>query len=47
MYKQRRIVAMIPAFDEQSKIGQVVARMPRGIVDEVLVVDAEEAACRR
>ena len=39
MYKSLRVLAGIPAYDEESKIGDVVRRVPRDIVDEVLVVD--------
>lgn len=39
MYKSRSIVAIIPAYNEQAKIGRVVERVDRGVVDEVLVVD--------
>jgi dolichol-phosphate mannosyltransferase len=33
------VIAIVPVFNEAAKIGEVVARMPRQIVDEVLVVD--------
>ena len=33
------MLAMAPAFDEEGKIGEVVRRTPRDVVDEVLVVD--------
>jgi dolichol-phosphate mannosyltransferase len=39
MYKNYRVLVVIPAFDEESKIGRVVRRVPRAVVDEVLVVD--------
>ena len=39
MYRGLRIVAMAPAFNEELKIGEVVRRTPRDVVDEVLVVD--------
>jgi dolichol-phosphate mannosyltransferase len=39
MYKSRRILLVAPAFNESSKIGEVVRRTPRDIVDTVLVVD--------
>ena len=49
-----RSIAIAPAFNEEQKIGQVVARTPRNVVDCVLVVDdgstdrtAEVARCRR
>ena len=39
MYRDRSIIAIAPAFDEGPKIGEVVRRVPRDVVDEVLVVD--------
>jgi dolichol-phosphate mannosyltransferase len=39
MYHGLRIVAMAPAFNEKLKIGEVVRRTPRDVVDEVLVID--------
>jgi len=39
MYRGLSIIAIAPVFNEGAKIGEVVARMPREIVDEVLVVD--------
>ena len=39
MYHGLKIIAIAPAFDEESKIGEVVRRVPRPLVDEVLVVD--------
>ena len=39
MYRGLSVIAVVPVFNEASKIGEVVARMPREIVDEVLVVD--------
>lgn len=39
MYKNRRILLVAPAFNEGPKIGEVVRRTPRGIVDKILVVD--------
>lgn len=39
MYRGLTVIAIVPVFNEAAKIGQVVARMPREIVDEVLVVD--------
>jgi glycosyltransferase involved in cell wall biosynthesis len=37
--RRSRIAAIIPVLDEEGAIGQVVAAMPRGWVDEVIVVD--------
>jgi dolichol-phosphate mannosyltransferase len=39
MYNSRRIIAIVPAYNEEQKISQVVARTPREIVDRLLVVD--------
>lgn len=39
MYKNKKILAMAPAYNEEQKIGHVVARTPRDVVDCVLVID--------
>ena len=39
MYRGLSVIAIVPVFNEAAKIGEVVTRMPREIVDEVLVVD--------
>jgi dolichol-phosphate mannosyltransferase len=39
MYKSRKILLIAPAFNEEAKIGEVVRRTPREIVDVILVVD--------
>jgi dolichol-phosphate mannosyltransferase len=39
MYQGRRVIAIVPAYNEEQKIAQVVARTPREIVDCLLVVD--------
>jgi dolichol-phosphate mannosyltransferase len=39
LYRQLSVIAIAPAFDEETKIGEVVRRVPRDVVDEVLVVD--------
>jgi glycosyltransferase involved in cell wall biosynthesis len=39
MYRGLSIVAIAPAWNEEAKIGEVVRRTPRDLVDEVLVVD--------
>jgi dolichol-phosphate mannosyltransferase len=39
MYRGHKIICIAPVFDEAQKIREVVRRMPRDIVDEVLVVD--------
>jgi dolichol-phosphate mannosyltransferase len=39
MYRDLSVIAIVPVFNEAAKIGEVVTRMPREIVDDVLVVD--------
>ena len=39
MYKGKRILLIAPAYNEEKKIGEVVRRTPRDIVDTMLVVD--------
>ena len=39
MYKGLKVVLIAPVLDEEKKIGEVVRRAPRDIVDEMLVVD--------
>jgi len=39
MYRGLSVIAMAPVLDEEVKIGPVVRRTPRDIVDEVLVID--------
>ena len=39
MYRDLSVIATVPVFNEAAKIGEVVTRMPREIVDDVLVVD--------
>ncbi len=39
MYQGRRIIAIVPAYNEEAKIGNVVTRSPRDVVDELLVID--------
>ncbi len=39
MYKGRRIIALIPAYNEETRIRCVVERTDPGIVDTVLVID--------
>jgi dolichol-phosphate mannosyltransferase len=39
MYKSRRVLLIAPTYNEDAKIGEVVRRTPRDIVDTVLVVD--------
>lgn len=39
MYKGCRIILIAPAYNEETKIGEVVRRVPREIVDSMLVVD--------
>jgi dolichol-phosphate mannosyltransferase len=39
MYRGLRVLAMAPVLDEREKIAAVITRVPRDIVDELLVVD--------
>ena len=39
MYQGRRIIALIPAYDEEAKIGDVVRRIDASLVDTILVID--------
>lgn len=39
MYRGLRVIAIAPVLNEEKKIGEVVRRTPRDVVDEVLVVD--------
>jgi len=39
VYRGLRVLGIVPVLDEEEKIGLVVARVPRDVVDEVLVVD--------
>lgn len=53
MYKGNRVIALVPAFNEEAKIGRVVERIDPSIADTVLLIDdgstdrtAEVAAAR-
>jgi dolichol-phosphate mannosyltransferase len=39
MYRGLSVLAMAPVLDEEAKIGEVVRRTPRDVVDEMLVID--------
>lgn len=39
MYRGLRVIAMAPVLNEENKIGEVVRRTPRPLVDEMLVID--------
>jgi len=39
VYRGLRVIAMAPVLNEEEKIGEVVRRIPRPLVDEVLVID--------
>lgn len=39
LYKGKRIIALVPAFNEEAKIGHVVSRTNRNLVDKLLVID--------
>jgi dolichol-phosphate mannosyltransferase len=39
MYNSRSVILIVPAYNEEAKIGEVIRRAPRGIVDQILVMD--------
>jgi dolichol-phosphate mannosyltransferase len=39
VYRDLRVLAMAPVLDEKKKIVEVIRRVPRDVVDEVLIVD--------
>ena len=39
MFRGLRVLAMAPCFNESAKIGEVVRRTPREVVDELLIID--------
>lgn len=39
MYRGLKVIAIAPVLNEEQKIGEVVRRVPREVVDEVLVID--------
>ena len=39
MFKNNKIIAIVPAYNEEAKIGLVVERTPRDVVDRLIVVD--------
>jgi len=39
MYRELRVLAMAPVLDENVKIAEVIRRVPRDVVDEILIVD--------
>jgi len=39
MYRGLRVLAMAPVLDEREKVASVITRVPRDVVDEVLIVD--------
>ncbi|TMA40279.1 MAG: glycosyltransferase family 2 protein [Deltaproteobacteria bacterium] len=39
MYRGLSVIAVVPVLNEETKIGRVVRRTPRTVVDELLVVD--------
>jgi glycosyltransferase involved in cell wall biosynthesis len=39
MAKAEKILAFVPAFDEEGKIGKVLDGFPHGEIDEILVVN--------
>jgi len=39
MYKGKSVIALVPAFNEEGKIGRVVERTDHSLVDSILVID--------
>ncbi len=39
MYRGLRVIAVAPVLDEEVKIGEVVRRTPRDVVDDLIVID--------
>jgi len=39
MYRDLRVLALAPVLDEREKLASVITRVPRDVVDEVLIVD--------
>jgi dolichol-phosphate mannosyltransferase len=39
MYRGLSVIAIVPVFNEEANIGRVIRRVPRQLMDEVLVVD--------
>lgn len=39
MFHNKRISVLIPAFNEEKSIAQVIKELPKGLVDEILVID--------
>ena len=39
MYKDKSVMAILPARNEEGKVGRVIGKMPVDIVDRVIVVD--------
>jgi dolichol-phosphate mannosyltransferase len=39
MYKGKRVMVILPALNEAGKVGKVLDKMPRDVVDQVVVVD--------
>ncbi len=39
MFEGKSVIAIAPVFNEEKKIGTVVQRVPRDVVDEILIVD--------
>jgi len=39
VYRELSVIALAPAWNEERKIGEVIRRTPRPLVDEILVID--------
>ena len=44
MYKGKRIIAVVPAYNEAAKIGRVIERTGFSVVDRLLVIDDGKVA---
>lgn len=39
MYKGNKIILLVPAYNEEGKIGEVIRKVPKNLIDETVVVD--------
>jgi dolichol-phosphate mannosyltransferase len=39
VYRNLSVIAMAPVLNEEHKIGEVIRRIPRSVVDEILIID--------
>lgn len=45
MYRALSVIAIVPVYNEEGKIADVLSRAPRDVVDELLVVDDGSSDC--